>query len=136
MPVVSVSSIYETEPVGVTDQPLFLNLALAAETDIGPHELLSLVKQIENEVGRTPTFRWGPRVVDIDILLYGDQVVEDQNLEIPHREMARRAFVLVPLAEIAGGQRHPTLGQSMRDLRDAAPGTETVRRLQTDQALP
>jgi 2-amino-4-hydroxy-6-hydroxymethyldihydropteridine diphosphokinase len=124
---VTVSSLYETEPVGVLDQPAFLNLAMQAQTDLDPESLLALVKRIEQQVGRTPTFRWGPRIVDIDILMYDDQTLEVPNLHIPHREMLNRAFVLVPLAEIAPDLIHPTSRRRIRELRDEVPGLEGVR---------
>lgn len=123
----SVSSIYETDPVGPVEQPAFLNLAAAGETDLTPGHLLAGLKAIEQDVGRTPTIRWGPRVVDIDILLYGDRLVETADLSIPHREMTRRAFVLVPLAEIAPELIHPVTGTSIADLRDLRPDLATVR---------
>jgi 2-amino-4-hydroxy-6-hydroxymethyldihydropteridine diphosphokinase len=85
------------------------------------------VKAIEQEVGRRPTFRWGPRVVDIDILLYGDRAIETPELTIPHREMVRRAFVLVPLAEIAPRTVHPVLGATTEELRDRVPELDSVR---------
>jgi 2-amino-4-hydroxy-6-hydroxymethyldihydropteridine diphosphokinase len=125
----SLSSLYETQPVGVLDQPSFLNLALGGETDVAPLELLGQLKRIEQGVGRRPTFRWGPRVVDIDILLYDELVLDTPELTIPHREMAGRAFVLVPLAEIAPEVRHPSLGVTVRELRDRVPGREGVRRI-------
>jgi len=123
----TVSSLYETEPVGVVDQPAFLNLAMQAQTDLDPQSLLALVKRIEQRVGRTPTFRWGPRIVDIDILMYDDQTLEIPTLHIPHREMLNRAFVLVPLAEIAPDVIHPTSRRRIRDLRDEVPGLGGVR---------
>jgi 2-amino-4-hydroxy-6-hydroxymethyldihydropteridine diphosphokinase len=122
-----VSSIYETEPVGVTHQPPFLNLALAADTEAMPRDLLKTLKHIEQELGRRTTFRWGPRIVDIDILLFGDRVLQDDDLIVPHRELPNRAFVLVPLSEIAGNVSHPVLHRSIAELRDAAPRLETVR---------
>jgi 2-amino-4-hydroxy-6-hydroxymethyldihydropteridine diphosphokinase len=125
-----VSPLYETDPVGVTDQPAFLNLAVSADTDLSPLDLLNAVKRIEWEIGRRPTFRWGPRVVDIDILLYGDEVVSEPDLAIPHPEMINRAFVLVPLADIAPRAIHPPTGKTIQGLRDEAPGLETVRRYQ------
>ena len=95
------SSVYETKPVGVTDQPDFLNAVIAIRTSLSPRDLLNLCKSIENEMGRVRTNKWGPRVIDIDILLCGDAPVRDDDLVIPHPEMIGRAFVLVPLAEIA-----------------------------------
>jgi 2-amino-4-hydroxy-6-hydroxymethyldihydropteridine diphosphokinase len=96
-----ISSLYRTNPIGVTDQPLFLNIAVRGHTALRPLDLLQVVKEIEQAVGREPTYRWGPRVVDIDILLLGELEVNSANLTIPHRELRHRAFVLVPLAEIA-----------------------------------
>lgn len=126
MTVTAISSLYATEPVGVADQPAFLNLALAADTDLPPHDLLALVKRIEVEVGRRPTYRWGPRVVDIDIILYDELVLDIPDLVIPHPEMINRAFVLVPLAEIAPHAVHPTLHLPVADLLARVPGRETV----------
>jgi len=127
MPITALSSLYETDPLGVRDQPAFLNLALVARTDRSPEDLLLSVKDIERRLGRRPTFRWGPRVVDLDIILFDDQVVDTPQLVIPHREMASRAFVLVPLAEIASDVRHPVLKMTIRDLLERVPGRESVR---------
>lgn len=126
----NVSPIYETDPVGVTDQPSFLNLAVSADTDLSPRDLLAAVKRIEWEIGRRPTYRWGPRVVDIDIVLYGGEVVSETDLTVPHKEMAQRAFVLVPLADIAAEAIHPASGMTVAAMRDQVPGRETVRRYQ------
>lgn len=95
------SSWYETEPVGVADQPWFANLALCAETSRSPQELLRVCKSIEAEVGRQPSARFGPRHLDIDILLYGDRIIDSDELTVPHPRMHKRRFVLVPLLEIA-----------------------------------
>jgi 2-amino-4-hydroxy-6-hydroxymethyldihydropteridine diphosphokinase len=124
---VLVSPLYETDPVGVADQPAFLNLAVSGETDLPPGALLRAVKGIEWDIGRRPTYRWGPRVVDIDILLYGDSVVTEANLTIPHPEMTHRAFVLVPLADIAPEVRLPETGETVRELRERAPDLSSVR---------
>jgi dihydropteroate synthase len=100
MRVIRRSGLYETAPVGVTDQPDFLNAVLEAETTLPPRELLALVKRIEAALGRQAGPRWGPRELDVDILLYGDERVDAPDLTIPHRELWNRPFVLVPLAEL------------------------------------
>lgn len=94
------SSVYETDPVG-PPQPDFLNAVVEVETSLGPAELLQTLKAIERELGRTPSERWGPREIDLDLLLYGDASSSSDELTVPHPEISRRAFVLVPLAEIA-----------------------------------
>lgn len=103
----AISSVYETAPVGPQGQPAFLNLCLASRTNFMPHDLLHFLQSIEWVGGRRPTYRWGPRVIDIDLLLYGDRRLAAPDLTIPHPEMTRRAFVLVPLAEIAPDLDHP-----------------------------
>jgi 2-amino-4-hydroxy-6-hydroxymethyldihydropteridine diphosphokinase len=112
----SVSSLYETEPWGVHEQPSYLNCALAANTDLTPHKLLVKLKSIEKEMGRQPTFRYGPRLVDLDILLYDELIMSTDELTIPHPRMLERGFVLVPLAEIAGSLIHPISKLSIRQL--------------------
>ncbi|MGI5839914.1 MAG: 2-amino-4-hydroxy-6-hydroxymethyldihydropteridine diphosphokinase [bacterium] len=99
----AVSSIYETVPVGYTTQPLFLNIAVAGEAALAPSALLAATKKIEVLLGRTPTFRWGPRLIDIDLLLYGDVQMETAELTLPHPRLTERGFVIIPLAEIAPG---------------------------------
>ncbi len=94
------SSLYRTPAWGVTDQPPFVNAAVALDTDVTPRALLAALKEIEAELGRTTTFRWGPRMIDLDILTYGSLHVDEADLTIPHARLADRAFVLVPLAEI------------------------------------
>jgi 2-amino-4-hydroxy-6-hydroxymethyldihydropteridine diphosphokinase len=94
------SSVYETEPVGLRDQPRFLNLVVEAETALSPDDLLALIQLIEASLGRTREVRWGPRTVDIDILLFGDETVVTDRLTIPHPEIRGRRFVLEPLAEL------------------------------------
>jgi 2-amino-4-hydroxy-6-hydroxymethyldihydropteridine diphosphokinase len=95
------SAVYETEPAYVVDQERFLNMVVEAQTPLPPHDLLRWIKTIEQQVGRTTTFRYGPRVVDLDILLYDNLELDTPDLTIPHPRMAERAFVLVPLAELA-----------------------------------
>lgn len=99
--VVAVSSLYLTKPVGVIDQPDFANAVIRVQTALGPHDLLATCRRIEQELGRGRTIRWGPRVIDIDILLYENAAVDNDELVIPHPRILDRAFVLVPLAEIA-----------------------------------
>jgi GTP cyclohydrolase IV len=111
-----VSSVYETEPVGYTEQPLFLNAVISISTDISPEQLLQSIKVIEHSMGRTPDFRNAPRPVDIDILFYADRVLHSEQLTVPHPRLIERAFVLVPLAEIAPGLRHPENGKTMQEL--------------------
>lgn len=94
------SDTIETEPWGVLDQPRFLNRVIEVEWDGSPRDLLRAAKEVEVEVGRTPTFRWGPRVVDVDILLFGDETVDEPDLQIPHPRMRVRDFVLVPLRQL------------------------------------
>lgn len=98
--VAKLSSIYETEPVGYTEQPAFLNMAVQVSTSLSAEELLDLCLSIEQEIGRVREFRWGPRIIDLDILLYNQDNIESEKLIIPHPRMHERAFVLVPLIEI------------------------------------
>ncbi len=96
----AVSRLYRTKPWGIINQPDFYNAAVLIEVTLSAWDLLSAVKTIEKRLGRAPTYRWGPRVIDIDILTFGDQCLDDDGLKLPHPEMMKRAFVLAPLSEI------------------------------------
>jgi len=124
--VLRVSPIYETEPVEYTSQDWFLNLIVEAETALSPLRLLARVGRIERSLGRVRSIPKGPRIIDIDILLYGEEVVRGARLEIPHPRMADRRFVLAPLAELAPGVRHPVTHRTVSEMLEAA-APQTVR---------
>ena len=126
--VAAVSSFYETEPVGPVAQAWFLNCAVKLETDKMPRQLLAAILKLEQEMGRRRTKNKGPRTIDIDILLFGNSVVETEALTIPHPAMHERRFVLAPLAEIAGEVRHPVFRRTVREMRDALPPGQKVSR--------
>ena len=107
-----VSSVYETAPVGVTEQPDFLNAVARVVTTLPPRALLDALLNLENKMGRVRTLRWGPRVIDLDLLIYGDAQLGEPGLEVPHPRLRERAFVLGPLAEIAPELRLPPDGQT------------------------
>ena len=122
------SSIYETEPVGYTEQPWFLNMVCSGKTLLDPFELLSLAKEIEVNLGRVASFTNAPRTIDIDILFYENRVIDTGNLVIPHPRIGERAFVLAPLAELAPEFIHPSNGKSVRDLFSALNNSPQVRK--------
>lgn len=117
------SAVYETEPWGVSGQPRYLNLVIQGETDLVPHELLSALHKIEQEMGRIRGMRYGPRIIDLDILLYDRAILKTDELEIPHPRIPERRFVLLPLAELAPDLIHPELHLSMRELLERLPDT-------------
>jgi 2-amino-4-hydroxy-6-hydroxymethyldihydropteridine diphosphokinase len=119
--VLRVSPVYETEPMELTAQRWFLNLAVEAETTLFPKMLLTRVGRIERDLGRVRTVAKGPRTIDIDILFYGSSVVETERLKIPHPSIAERRFVLAPLADLAPYLRHPVTHKTVREMLDAAP---------------
>ncbi len=124
--VTAVSSVYESEPVGFVDQPWFLNAIVEVETSLEPLALLRFVKGIEQEMGRQKQVHWGPRNIDIDIVLYDNWIVNDPILTIPHAEMHRRKFVLLPLAEIAADTFHPAQNKTINQLLKECPDDQVI----------
>ena len=113
--VIQVASFIETAPYGGVEQPNFINTVCQIKTTLKPLELLKTLKTIESRIGRTPTVHWGPRLIDLDILLYDDLIVVEEGLQIPHQDMLNREFVLKPLVEIAPEAIHPVRGQTIRE---------------------
>lgn len=112
------SSSFETEPWGVKDQPMFINMAVEVETFLAPEALLIALKEIEQEMGREVAAKWGPRLIDLDILFYDEMIVDMDDFKIPHPLLHKRAFVLEPLSEIAPGKYHPVFKKTVRQLRE------------------
>ena len=129
--VVSCSSLYESAPVG-PPQPRYLNAVVALACDLPPQRLLAILKQIERDLGRAPPGpgreRWGPRPIDLDILLWGGVVVADPNLQVPHLELHKRRFALEPLSEVAPAALHPVLGETVRELLQRLAPQDVQRR--------
>jgi 2-amino-4-hydroxy-6-hydroxymethyldihydropteridine diphosphokinase len=133
--VLQVSSVYETAPQGKTDQPDFLNIAVRVETALAPPDLLTHIQQVELALGRVRTVRWGPRTVDIDILLYGTEVCAAPGLELPHPRMLERAFVLIPLLELDPALALPPTGERLRSYRERLPDQAVTPVLEADAFL-
>ena len=127
--VVAVSSFYETEPVEVTAQPWFLNCAAKFDTEKMPRQLISSILAIEQSMGRQRKQQKGPRTIDIDILFFGSSIIDIPSLTVPHPHLHERRFVLEPLVEIAPEVRHPIFKRTVRELRDALPAGQTVKKL-------
>ncbi|HIN34648.1 MAG TPA: 2-amino-4-hydroxy-6-hydroxymethyldihydropteridine diphosphokinase [Dehalococcoidia bacterium] len=127
--VLRTSGIYETEPWGMTDQPNFLNMVAEIVTSISLNELLKRVKKLEQDMGREDGPRFGPRLIDVDILLLEDQMVDQPDLRIPHASLHLRAFVLVPLAELAPDLVHPVFGETIAQLASRVDGLDGVKPL-------
>ena len=126
--VTRVSPVYETEPQDVTGQPWFLNQVVEVETELFPMQLLARIQKIERELGRKRTQPKGPRNIDIDIILFGNAVIDTAKLQVPHPRLAQRRFVLEPLATLAPQLRHPVLRRSIRELLEGTQG-QAVRRI-------
>jgi 2-amino-4-hydroxy-6-hydroxymethyldihydropteridine diphosphokinase len=127
--VISQSSLYETEPVEVSGHPWYLNCAVALKTEKMPKQLMSALLAIEQDMGRRRSQEKMPRKIDIDILLFGNSVIQSKELTVPHPEMHRRRFVLEPLAEIAAEVRHPVLKRTIGELLNALPAGQAVRKI-------
>jgi 2-amino-4-hydroxy-6-hydroxymethyldihydropteridine diphosphokinase len=124
----AVSSVYRTEPVGHREQPDFHNLVVRGRTALAPHDLLARAQEIERELGRVRTFTNAPRSIDLDLLACGERVLDTPDLVLPHPRMHQRAFVLVPLAEVAPEWRHPVFKRTARELLQQAPTPARVER--------
>ena len=124
--ITAISRLYETEPAYILDQPTFLNLAVKGETGLSPTDLLAYVKQLEEEIGREKSIRFGPRQIDVDIIFYDDLSLDLPDLQIPHPRLAERAFVLRPLLDIAAEVTHPVLNRTVAELAAQLPAENGI----------
>ena len=127
--VVARSSLYESEPVGKIEQNWFVNTTVAIITSMGPESLLNKIFKIEKAMGRERREKWGPRIIDLDLLAYGDRVIHSTALTVPHPEMAKRRFVLLPLSEFAGDYMHPVENKTIHTLLKELPESPQVRKI-------
>lgn len=116
MKIVKKSKIYETEPYGYVDQPSFLNGAVEVETNLSCRDVLERLLSIENQIGRVREFKWGPRIIDLDIIFYNNEIFDEEDLKVPHPDMQNRDFVLKPLNDLCPDYVHPILGKTIREL--------------------
>lgn len=128
-----VSAFYETEPLEYPDQEWFVNAVVEVSTEMPPMALLDALQGIEKQLQRQRTMRWGPRTIDLDVLLYGDELIAEPRLQVPHIRMHDRAFVLVPMADIAPEVMHPVIGISIRELLDGLPKMTEVHPLELQE---
>lgn len=125
----TLSSIYETPPWGFTEQATFLNAVIVGWTDVAPLDVLAFLHRLESELGRLPSFRYGPRVIDLDLVVYSDRIFDHPELKVPHSELAHRSFVLIPLAEVWPEWEHPMFGLTPNQMLASALGS--IRRPNT-----
>ena len=116
MKIVKKSKIYETEPYGYVDQPSFLNGAVEVETNLSCRDVLERLLSIENQIGRVREFKWGPRIIDLDIIFYNNEIFDEEDLKVPHPDMQSRDFVLKPLNDLCPDYVHPVLGKTIGEL--------------------
>ncbi len=126
------SPLYKTPPYGIVDQPEFVNAAARFETTLPPRAVLNSLLTIEEQMGRIRKEKWGPRLIDLDLLFYGDRVIEEEKLTIPHPEIHKRDFVLVPLADIAPNWQHPVLGKKIHELLSDMKDISNMRQIESD----
>ena len=129
------SSLFKTLPIGYTSQDWFVNGVIKIETDLEPLDLLRSLKVIESQLGRKETFRWGPRAIDLDILIFDEKEIQTEELQIPHPLIHLRQFVLIPLSEIDRGLIHPVLKKTIQELLDDFKGDQGVKKLDSSRRL-